>query len=515
MTEADRPRRRHRRRSSFSENVFDAVERSAPRAAAVRDDGAPADIAPELLDQDGLRVLNRLHRNGFEAYFVGGCVRDLLIGQRPKDFDISTSARPEEVRALFGNCRLIGRRFRLAHIFFRDGKIFEVSTFRAKPQPVELEAEGEADGGEDTDATAHPREDLLIVRDNVFGTSTEDALRRDLTINGLFYDVERGRVLDLVGSGLSDLKARLIRTIGDPEIRLREDPVRILRAIRFAARLDFEVEAATWRAMKAVVSELPRCAAPRLLEEIFKFLRSGMASPAFRTLHEVGVFGCMFSPIGRWLDSTSELARENFFAELSALDACVRKAPLDDAILLAALISPLVQSQDDGSLSREAEAFLEALAQSARLPRRISERVRKLFWAEAILTGRLRRKRSLRSFREHPEFAPGLKLLEIHAGATPDLREIFESWSSGAVPVQVQSPTPSKAKKPRRRRRGRAQNDEAAPDAAEPPASPAGPSATLPPRLQEETALEPGDALTASAAPSKLRHAGQLSFDFK
>lgn len=486
------PRARRRRRD-LSETVFEAIERSQPRAASVRDDGVSADIAPHLLDQDGLRILNRLHRSGFEAYFVGGCVRDLLIGQKPKDFDISTSARPEEIRALFGNCRLIGRRFRLAHVFFRDGKIIEVSTFRAKP------THGESDG-----PLQQAAEDLLIVRDNVFGTSEEDALRRDLTINGLFYDVERGRVLDFVGSGLADLRARLIRSIGDPEIRLREDPVRILRAVRFSARLGFEIEADTWRAMRGAVCELPRCAAPRLLEETFKFLRSGAAHDAFQALHELGALDHLLFPIAQWLRATNAEGRARFFAELKSLDECVRDAPLDDALLLAAILSPLLDTTVDGHhrLSQEAESFLDALAQSARLPRRISDRVRKLFWAEAILTGRLRRKRSLRSFREHPEFKPGLKLLELHARAHADLREIFDTWNAGGVPEQVQ---PSKvAPKGRRRRRGRARHPE---ETGEQRAK--GQDA---PSLEEK----PVKASTGDGAPpSKAHGSGQLSFGFK
>lgn len=487
-------RARHRRRY-LAENIFEAVDQSAPHAAAVRDDGEAADIDPRLLDQDGLRILDRLHRHGFEAYFVGGCVRDLLIGQKPKDFDISTSARPEEIRDLFGNCRLIGRRFRLAHIFFRDGKIIEVSTFRANPGHAELDS-----------AALPSAEDLLIVRDNVFGTSEEDARRRDLTINGLFYDVERGRVLDFVGSGQSDLAARLIRSIGDPEIRLREDPVRILRAVRFAARFGFEIETATWNAMQGAVSELPRCSAPRLLEETFKFLRSGVAQAAFAVLHEIGALDHLLFPIGRWLSAAEPTARARFFAELAALDRCVREAPLDDALLLAAVLSPLFDAAGDGRrLSQEAEDFLDALAQNARLPRRISDRVRKLFWAEAILTGRLRRKRSLRSFREHPEFKPGLKLLALHATSNPELREICEAWTSGGVPAQLQPKSAPAKPKGRRRRRGRSQREVGAATATSPtPAE--GPSASLP-----AASAQPAPA----ARPAGARDKGQLAFDFK
>ena len=229
------------------------------------------------LDRDGIdpdadRVVRKLTRAGYKAYLVGGCVRDLLIGRTPKDFDVATSATPNEIKATFRNSRIIGRRFRLAHVFF-GSKIVETSTFRANPR----------------DEDDH---DLLIRRDNVFGTETEDARRRDFTINGLFYDVEREEVIDHVG-GLADLDARLIRTIGDPDIRFQEDPVRILRAIKFAARLDFGFEPATWRALLRWHGEISKCAPPRLLEEVHRLMRGGAARRSFELLVETGVLAVL------------------------------------------------------------------------------------------------------------------------------------------------------------------------------------------------------------------------------
>src|SRR5207237_922825 len=207
---------------------------------------APPEIPEELLDPDAVKVVRRLRRAGHQAFLVGGCVRDLLLGIRPKDFDVATSAHPNQVKETFRNSRLIGRRFRLAHVFFRGGKIIEVSTFRANP----------------LDELQDLPQDLLIRHDNVFGNAEEDARRRDFTINGLFYDVDEGRVIDYVG-GKEDLRARLVRTIGNPDVRMREDPVRILRAIRFAAKCAFDLEPDTRAAMKAHVHEIPRCAPPR------------------------------------------------------------------------------------------------------------------------------------------------------------------------------------------------------------------------------------------------------------
>ena len=224
------------------------------------------------IDPDADRVVRKLTRAGHKAYLVGGCVRDLLVARKPKDFDVATSATPNEIKATFRNCRIIGRRFRLAHVFF-GAKIIETSTFRANPR----------------DEDDH---DLLIRRDNVFGTETEDARRRDFTINGLFYDVEREEVIDHVG-GLADLDAKLIRTIGNPDIRFQEDPVRILRAIKFAARLDFGFEPATWRALLRWRGEISKCAPPRLLEEVHRLMRGGAARRSFELLVETGVLAVL------------------------------------------------------------------------------------------------------------------------------------------------------------------------------------------------------------------------------
>lgn len=224
------------------------------------------------IDPDADRVVRKLTRAGYKAYLVGGCVRDLLVGQTPKDFDVATSATPNEIRATFRNSRIIGRRFRLAHVFF-GAKIIETATFRANPRDED-------------------DRDLLIRRDNVFGTEAEDARRRDFTINGLFYDVESEEVLDHVG-GLADLDAKLVRTIGDPDIRFQEDPVRMLRAIKFAARLGFGFDEATWRALLRWRSEISKCSPPRLLEEVHRLLRGGAARRSFELMVETNVLAVL------------------------------------------------------------------------------------------------------------------------------------------------------------------------------------------------------------------------------
>lgn len=413
-------------------------EHLPPSAAAVRDDGQPADIDPDRLDLEGLKILNRLHRYGHEAYFVGGCVRDLLVGRTPKDFDIATSAEPGQVRSLFRNCRLIGRRFRLAHIYFRGGKIIEVSTFRANP--LELE-----DGEE-------LPEDLLITRDNVFGTAEQDARRRDFTINGLFYDIRKGRVIDYV-DGRRDLFQRTIRTIGDPHVRMREDPVRILRAVRFAARMDFDVHPRTYSAMEAATEDLARCAPARLLEEVFRLLRGGYSRRSFELLDALGALRILLPPVAEHLERTGAAGRAELFARLAALDARIlSEGSLDDSVIIAVLLAPLARAEVDGQQGLMAvDELLSQMVQTARLPRRIAERVRHLLWAQSVLLGERKRRKSLASFRRHPIFTDALTVLEITVHATGEGAQALARWKEGG-PVASPASSGSDTARPRRRR---------------------------------------------------------------
>ena len=199
-------------------------------------------ISPDKIDQHAFYVIQKLREAGHKAYLVGGGVRDLLLSQSPKDFDVSTSAKPEEIRSLFRNAILIGRRFRLAHVRFGK-KVIEVATFRA----------GETGTAE------------LIVRDNVWGTEEEDVLRRDFTINGLFYNPESGEVIDYVG-GYPDLEKRILRTIGEPEVRFSQDPVRMIRLLKFCARFNFEIERPTFEALLNCKKEILKSSSARVLE---------------------------------------------------------------------------------------------------------------------------------------------------------------------------------------------------------------------------------------------------------
>jgi poly(A) polymerase len=248
-------------------------------------------IAPDQIDPDAAKVVQRLRRYDHAAYLVGGCVRDLLLGRKPKDFDVVTSATPQEIKRLFRNCRIIGRRFRLAHVFFGP-KIIETSTFRANPRELE---EDDPENGTDAESG-----DLLIRRDNVFGTPEEDARRRDFTINGLFYDLETGNVIDHV-SGMVDLEARVVRTIGDPDIRFREDPIRILRAVKFAARCDLTIEPETYRRMMEHRNDITKCAQARVSEEFYRLLRAGAARRSMELLLETELLELLAPEIARGL----------------------------------------------------------------------------------------------------------------------------------------------------------------------------------------------------------------------
>jgi poly(A) polymerase len=388
----------------------------------------------DRLDPDALRVIARLRHMRHRAYFVGGCVRDLLLDAKPKDFDLATDAHPGEVRAIFRNCRLIGRRFRLAHVYFRGGKVVEVATFRKNPIDVADDVPDEAD--------------LLITRDNVFGTAEEDAVRRDFTVNGLFYDVALGEVIDYVG-GRADLEARRIATIGDPEIRMREDPVRALRAVRFAARLGFIIAPDTFEAMRRHAGELARCAPARVLEEIFKILRCGGSGRAFELLRACGALPVVLPSLGAALEAWDDGRRRSFFAHLAALDRLVRSGEdVSEAVLLGALLmhlaaprppdagepaGPAAARADEGARGSEADALLAALVQTARLPRKIAERTRLAIHAQRVFRAppRKRRRRG-RGLAGQQYFHDGLQLLRITVEATGTGRDVLERWAAHA-----------------------------------------------------------------------------------
>jgi poly(A) polymerase len=302
-------------------------------------------ISRRDVDPDALKVLYRLHEHHYVAYLVGGSVRDLLLERRPKDFDIGTSAHPHQVKKMFRNCWIIGRRFRLAHVKFGT-KTIEVATFRRHVPASELTPEAEigaiapvenAPVVLDDGIPKRRAEDHRLQRDNTYGTPEEDAFRRDFTVNALFYDIGTFSIIDYVG-GLKDLDARLIRCIGDPEVRFLEDPVRMLRAVVLAARLQFTIDEPVLDAIAAHRHEISHSAPARLVEEYYKILRSGHAEEAFRQLRTTGLLKVI----------TPELAAagDDLWKSIGNMDryrARFAGAPdtLTNAILAGTLLHPL------------------------------------------------------------------------------------------------------------------------------------------------------------------------------
>jgi poly(A) polymerase len=366
------------------------VSRSPAGARAGTDGRAPEPvrysglIAKERVDPDAAKVVKRLTRSGHQAYLVGGGVRDLLLGQKPKDFDIATSARPHEVRALFRNCRVIGRRFRLAHVLFSGGKIIEVATFRRDPRDGDAPPVSTIDDGDGMRLVPGARTvdedtDLLIRHDNAFGEPHEDALRRDFTINGLFYDLERDEVIDYVG-GVRDVRARVVRTIGDPAIRFREDPIRILRAIKFCARLDLGLDPELYDALIDQRQTVGRASPPRTFEEILRLLRGGAAHRSFYLLWDSGLLSLLIPELSSYLDDVGE-GGALVWRRLSAVDRLVAQQQLpSDAILLSALLQSPAEEYMDGERDPALafDAFAEEMAVRFTVPRRIRERMRLL-----------------------------------------------------------------------------------------------------------------------------------------
>jgi poly(A) polymerase len=277
-------------------------------------------ISRANIDPDALKVLHRLAGTGHTAYLVGGSVRDLLLGRQPKDFDIGTDVRPNDIRRLFRNCFLIGRRFRLAHVVF-GRKVIETSTFRRQP---------DATDGENG---------LYQAEDNTFGTPEEDAKRRDFTVNGLFYDIKTFSVIDYVG-GLKDLDKKVLRCIGDPNIRFREDPVRMMRAVKFAARLGFTIDRASCKAIIKHHADILNASVPRVCEEIFRLFTYGTSRAAFTLLWEFELLQDLLPDLSAYIDASGG-KKSPLWSYLAALDAAPADADLTNGVRIACLYYPL------------------------------------------------------------------------------------------------------------------------------------------------------------------------------
>lgn len=415
-------------------------------------------ISRKQIDPDALKVLYRLHQNGYAAYLVGGSVRDLLLSRRPKDFDIGTSAHPYQVKRLFRNCWIIGRRFRLAHVRF-GMKAIEVATFRRPVSAEEADAVGTEGIMLESHSDDHP--DRLVHRDNTFGTPEEDAFRRDFTINALFYDIGTFSIIDYTG-GLDDLRDRLVRSIGNPIERFQEDPVRMLRAVAMAARLDFRIDEPTEAAIAARYPDIARSAPARLIEELYKLLRSGAAERAFRMLAERR----LFEPIAPELQEAPPDALAQSLARLDAYRRRFDDAPdtLTNAILLGSMLVPLghtvrsLTPEPDPDKPTRKEPLLLALGMLP-LARRDVERLRHLLGLQRRLTDPTLTPRARRTLMQRGPFREALTWLEIH-GEVPAVVEHWRGFLEAAAaadgdapPEAVPDTLPEPARRRRRRRR--------------------------------------------------------------
>ncbi len=427
-------KRRPRRREDFSDERDDddeVVDRSRvdldPAELHPDADIHEIEIADDKLDENTLKIVRRLRRYGHEAYLVGGCVRDLLVGRTPKDFDVATSARPRQVKRLFRNCRIIGRRFKLCHIHFGE-EIIEVSTFRRNPAD-DPETDNGSDAGESED-------DLLIRRDNVYGSSQEDALRRDFTINALFYDVEAKVVIDYVG-GMRDIEARQLRTIGVPSIRFREDPVRILRCAEFSARLDFTIENDVADAIEECGPEIERAAKPRVLEELLQALSCGQSEHVFQILLDLNVLDFVVPEIG----DTDDIDRLlDHLRELDRLDGGRRDH--GDAVLLAVLFLPRTREEEalfandlDGPPTnplQPVEAIFGPFAERMGVSRKNAQRVREIWLGLRKLEKRSRRRLNPDLFVRRPHFSDTLAVFGVVCRAEGQPLDEFEQWARKA-----------------------------------------------------------------------------------
>jgi poly(A) polymerase len=378
-----------------------------------------------------LRVLYRLREGGFMAFLVGGCVRDMLLGLTPKDFDVATDALPEEVKRLFRNCRLVGRRFRLAHVFFGRETI-EVATFRAtsapgqgdEPLPETDPEDGEAPELDDDAAARAFDASGRILRDNIYGTIDEDVWRRDFTANALYYNIADFSVWDYVG-GVEDIAARRLRLIGDPETRYREDPVRMLRAARFEAKLGFDIDADTARPIASLRELLSAVPPARLFDETLKLFLTGHGARSFEVLRRRGLLAALLPSVDSWFVShPGSLVEQLLLQGLTNTDArVVEDKPVTPTFLFALLLyGPIAAIIEAAPPERwhELATILEACDQALRqaqthiaIPKRFALGVREMF----ALQPRLEHPRGRRALRvlEHPRFRAAYDLLLLRA----------------------------------------------------------------------------------------------------
>ncbi|AMV71032.1 polynucleotide adenylyltransferase PcnB [Desulfuromonas carbonis] len=395
-------------------------------------------ISRKQIDEETLKVLYRLARNGHKAYLVGGGVRDLLLGRTPKDFDVGTDATPNQVKKLFRNCFLVGRRFRLAHVRFGRDVVVEVATFRRQAQADDL---------------PESPEDHFFFAENIFGTPRQDAFRRDFTINALFYDIETFAIIDYVG-GLEDLRARRLRVIGDPLVRFTEDPVRMLRALEFAARLDFTLDSAAREAIYLRAPLIAEAAPARIREELMELFRHRVAGPVLASAQGLGLLPHLLAGYE---------GEEETFALLDRLDArTATGVPVDEPVALAVLFLTRFLRLCQGSAAEHMTEVVR-LAGLILAPHcnyfHIAHGTR--HQARELLVGfyRLSRGpgfRGERRFLQHPATPGALALFRLWTEASGSRSDLAERWQQlleqAAAPVAAAAAGEKPAGRRRRRR---------------------------------------------------------------
>lgn len=378
------------------------------------------DIDHSQIDADALYVVNKLKSAGYTAYLVGGSVRDLLIKRSPKDFDISTSASPEEIKSVFRRgCLLIGRRFRLAHIRFHH-KVIEVSTFRS--------------GDNESD---------LIIRDNTWGTEEEDVIRRDFTINGLFYDPTSHTVIDYVG-GWEDIHKKVLRTIGDPAIRFKQDPVRMIRLLKFRARYGLEIEPETKEALIKCRGEITKSSPARILEEILRMLESGASAQFFHLMTQAGILQLIFPSLATFLESESGKKVYDLLGIADQMNKNNRNTRLERSVLTSCLLFPILEEEIDlqflkkglrphlGDIMIVTSSLTKASVTSSftHFPRRISAIMNSIITNQYRLTPISGKRHYRNKLLRSKEFPLALQFLKIRALANKNLMDAYTTWKN-------------------------------------------------------------------------------------
>jgi poly(A) polymerase len=449
-------------------------------------------ISRSLLSPNAVKVLYKLKEHGYIGYLVGGGVRDLLLGREPKDFDVVTDATPAQLKKLFRNCRLIGRRFRLAHLHFHD-EIIEVATFRSSAEPaaeepeeaVAAEAAQATEPAPEAEALEQEREgrhrhhhhgplhlkseDGMVLRDNVFGTPEEDAVRRDFTVNALFYNIVDFTIIDHVG-GMEDLKRGLIRTIGDPVVRFTEDPVRMIRAVRFAAMLGFNIEERTEAAMTELCGSINKATPPRLYEEVLKLLLMGAGERTYQLMRHSGLFEPLFPHFDAWLGGESGgYPHARVGKALEWADARIAEGiAVTPALLIALMFGEYLEEKGaafraEGAPPQQANdlaiaSFAGELAPTVAIPNRVLMAVREILSLQhRFLKTPGRNARGVIARASFPEALAYLRFIE---GLKTPKKSLADWWTRFGADLPATHPVspeelaePPKKKRRRRRRR--------------------------------------------------------------